>query len=336
MAPSDPRRTASRTALSVAMLRAVHQVLDGQPKILDDPIAAILLGDEFDQQVTAYHDRARVPWIMELRSQVVLRSRFAEDRLADAVRRGARQCVILGAGFDTFAYRQPDWARSLRIFEVDHHGTQEEKRRRLARAGISPPINLEYVAIDFETTSLREGLQRSSLDFSTPTFFSCLGVLVYLTRDAIDAIFALVAGFPRGSEIAFTFSTPDRALTEMADRVSSLGEPWQTHFDPEEIIRRLAALGFQETSMLNTDEAERTLFQGRRDGLHAPRRGGIAAAVVGQDLAGKRTPGRPFKRANRCRRGHRPAARIDAGQIRTSGATPLAIATERAANVGQR
>jgi methyltransferase (TIGR00027 family) len=287
----EPERKASRTAFGVAMIRAVHQTLDGQPKILDDPIAAALLGDEFDQQVTAYQDRAREPWIMELRSQVVLRSRFAEDRLADAVQRGARQCVILGAGFDTFAYRQPDWARALRIFEVDHHGTQEEKRRRLARAGIPQPANLEYVAIDFESTSLREGLQRSSLDFSTPTFFSCLGVLVYLTRDAVDAIFELVAGFPQGSEIAFTFSTPDRAVSDLADRVSSLGEPWQTHFNPEELIPHLAALGFQETSMLNTDEAERALFQGRGDGLHAPRRGGIAAAVVGPDLDRQKNSG---------------------------------------------
>jgi methyltransferase (TIGR00027 family) len=291
MNASDPQRKASRTALNVAMLRAVHQTLDGQPKILDDPIAAVLLDDEFDQQITAYHDRAREPWIMELRSQVVLRSRFAEDRLADAVRRGARQCVILGAGFDTFAYRQPDWARTLRIFEVDHHGTQAEKRRRLARGGISPPTNLEYVAIDFETTSLREGLQRSSLDFAMPTFFSCLGVLVYLTRDAVDAIFELVAGFPQGSEIAFTFSTPDRAVSNLADRVSSLGEPWQTHFNPGEIIRNLAALGFQEISMLNTGEAERTLFQGRGDGLHAPRRGGMAAAVVGPDFGRQENSG---------------------------------------------
>jgi len=284
MSTSDPQRKASRTALNVAMLRAVHQTLDGQPKILDDPIAAVMLGDEFDQQITAYADRAREPWIMELGSQVVLRSRFAEDRLADAVRRGVRQCVILGAGFDTFAYRQPDWARGLRIFEVDHQGTQEEKRRRLARAGISQPANLQYVAIDFESTTLRQGLQRSSLDFSTPTFFSCLGVLVYLTRDAVDAIFELVAGFPQASEIAFTFSTPDRAVSDLADRVSLLGEPWQTHFNREEIVQHLAALGFQETSMLNTDEAERTLFQRRGDGLHTPRRGGIAIAVVGPHL----------------------------------------------------
>jgi methyltransferase (TIGR00027 family) len=291
MNTSDLQRKASRTALSVAMIRAVHQTLDGQPKILDDPIAADLLGDEFSQQISAYRDRAREPRVMELRSQVVLRSRFAEDRLADAVRRGARQCVILGAGFDTFAYRQPDWARTLRIFEVDHRGTQEEKRQRLARACISQPANLEYVAIDFESTSLREGLQRSSLDFSTPTFFSCLGVLVYLTRAAVDAIFELVAGFPRGSEIAFTFSTPDRAVSDMADRVSSLGEPWQTHFDPGEFVRHLADLGFQEILILNTDEAERTLFQGRSDGLHAPRSNRIAAAVVGPNFSGQPNSG---------------------------------------------
>lgn len=291
MNTSDLQRKASRTALSVAMIRAVHQTLDGQPKILDDPIAADLLGDEFSQHISAYRDRAREPRVMELRSQVVLRSRFAEDRLADAVRRGARQCVILGAGFDTFAYRQPDWARTLRIFEVDHRGTQEEKRQRLARACISQPANLEYVAIDFESTSLREGLQRSSLDFSTPTFFSCLGVLVYLTRDAVDAIFELVAGFPRGSEIAFTFSTPDRAVSDMADRVSSLGEPWQTHFDPGEFVRHLADLGFQEISILNTDEAERTFFQGRSDGLHAPRSNRIAAAVVGPNFSGQPNSG---------------------------------------------
>jgi methyltransferase (TIGR00027 family) len=281
MNTSNLQRKASKTALSVAMLRAVHQILDAQPKILDDPIAGILLGDEFDRKIAGYHDRAREPWVMELRSQVVLRSRFAEERLAEAVRRGAGQYAILGAGFDTFAYRQPDWACTLQIFEVDHHGTQEEKRQRLAHAGIPKPANLEYVAIDFESISLGEGLHGSSLDFSKPTFFSCLGVLVYLTRDAAEAIFKLVAGFPVGSEIAFTFSTPDRALLDLADKVSSLGEPWQTHFYPEELIQHLYALGFSRISMLSAEEAERTFFQGRSDGLHAPRRDSIAAAVIG-------------------------------------------------------
>jgi methyltransferase (TIGR00027 family) len=186
-----------------------------------------------------------------------------------------------GAGFDTFAYRQPDWARSLRIYEVDHRATQEDKRRRLQTAGIPIPANLEFVAIDFESVSLRDGLQTSTLDFSAPAFFSCLGVLVYLTREAVDAVFRLVAAFPTSSEIVFTFSTSESSLTDLAERASALGEPWQTHLEPQSLVDDLRALGFSEISFLSLKEAERHYFQGRSDGLLVPRRGGIAAAILG-------------------------------------------------------
>ena len=92
-----------------------------------------------------------------------------------AGRRTRRAAVrILGAGFDTFPYRQPQWARALRIYEVDHRATQEEKRQRLQSAGIPMPANLEFVAIDFESVSLREGLQSSTLNFTDPAFFRAL------------------------------------------------------------------------------------------------------------------------------------------------------------------
>ena len=209
--------------------------------------------------------------------------------MARAVQRGVRQCVILGAGFDTFAYRQPEWAHGLRIYEVDHRATQGDKRQRLQTAQIPIPANLEFVAIDFESVSLREGLQTSTLNFSDPAFFSCLGVLVYLTREAADAVFHLVASFPAGSEIVFTFSTPDSSLLdkEAANRVfltglvNSLGEPFQTHFEPETLVRDLRALGYSEISFLSSEEADQRYFQNRSDGLRAPRRGGIGAAIVG-------------------------------------------------------
>ena len=273
-----PLRHASRTALGVAALRAVHRLIDGEPKILDDPIAALLLDDDDGRQLFA---RVREPDVLALRSRVLLQSRFAEERMAEAVRRGVCQCVVLGAGFDTFAYRQPEWARSLRIYEVDHLATQTEKRRRLGKAGVLMPSNLEFVAIDFESVSLPDGLRTSSLDFSQPTFFSCLGVLVYLTREAADAIFALVGGFPAGSEIVFTFSTPDAAISNWADRVKHLGEPWRTHFEPDALMGDLHALGFSEILLLTTDAAEQAYFHSRNDGLHAPRNASIAAAVVG-------------------------------------------------------
>jgi methyltransferase (TIGR00027 family) len=278
---TEPQRSASKTALGVAMTRAFHQLLDGEPKILDDPIAALLFGDELRRLIAGRAGQLPDPGLAGLRAHVVLRSRFTEDRLAEAVRRGVRQYVILGAGFDSFAFRQPDWARNRRIVEVDHPGTQAEKRRRLAQAGLSAPSNHEFVAIDFETTSLREGLLASGLDFSQPTFFSCLGVMIYLTREAVDAIFALVAAFPAGSEIAFTYSTRDRAFSRLAERVSAMGEPFQTHFDPEQLRQDLHDLAFSEVTFLSLDEADRMYFQGRDDGLRPPLRAGIAAAVVG-------------------------------------------------------
>jgi methyltransferase (TIGR00027 family) len=195
-------RDASRTALGVAAIRAIHQLLDGEPKILHDPIAARLLDPDVLGAISTGAARTEDPAVRALRSRVVLRSRYAEDRLALAAGRGVRQLVVLGAGLDTFAYRQPCWARQLSIFEVDHPASQADKRARLRRAGVPTPPNLQFAPIDFETISLGGGLRASTLDFRTPTFFSCLGVLVYLTREAVDAVFDLVAGFPSGSEHA--------------------------------------------------------------------------------------------------------------------------------------
>lgn len=289
MADIAPQRNSSQTALGVAALRAVHQLLDGEPKVLEDPIVARLLDADTLQQMQSNPARIHEPVTKGLRSHVVLRSRYAEERMAQAVQRGVRQCVILGAGFDAFAYRQPEWARSLRIYEVDHLATQKDKRQRLQVAGIPIPESLEFVAIDFESVSLREGLQTSTLDFSEPAFFSCLGVLVYLTREAVDAVFKLVAAFPASSEIVFTFSLPESLLSSneaghraaLAGRAGSLGEPWQTHFEPEALQRDLSAIGFSDISFLDSAAAERTYFQKRADGLRAPRRGGICAPVVG-------------------------------------------------------
>ena len=289
MAGAEPQRNSSRTALSVAAFRAVHQLLDGEPKILDDPVAARLLDADALRQIQSNPAYTHAPLARGLRSHVVLRSRYAEERMAQAVARGVCQCVILGAGFDTFAYRQPGWARSLRIYEVDHRATQEDKRQRLQSAGIPIPANLEFVAIDFELVSLREGLQTSTLNFSEPAFFSCLGVLLYLTRDAASAVFQMVAAYPAGSEIAFSFSLPESSLsgidaehrTALANRAGSLGEPWQTYFEPQTLLRDLRALGFSTISFLSSEEAEQKYFQSRSDGLQAPRLGGICSAVVG-------------------------------------------------------
>ena len=278
MAPA--RRPASRTALGAAALRAFHQLRDGEPKVLDDPITPHLLGADLARALAAIDPNDAAAGALRL--QVVLRSRFAEDRLAQAVRRGVRQLVILGAGLDTFAYRQPDWAKALRIFEVDQPASQGDKRARLKAAGIEPPANVSFVAIDFERSSLREGLRASDLDFSAPTFFSCLGVLVYLSKAAVDAVFELVASFPPGSEIAFTYAGSDAGRSASAERAAALGEPWRTPLDAADLEADLRAAGFCEVTLLSPEQAEADYMAApRRDGLVRPRASRIGAAVVG-------------------------------------------------------
>jgi len=276
-------RNSSSTAMRVAELRAAHQLVDGDPKILVDPVVLRLLDDEVLEKIRSRPDLLCVPWVAGMRSHVLLRSRYTEDRLDEA---GAEQFVILGAGYDTFAYRQPEWARNLRIFEVDHPASQRAKRELLAAKGIAVPSNLEYVSIDFEHVSLKDGLAASSLDFGRPAFFSCLGVLVYLTEEAAYDVFRVVAAFPKGSEIVFTFSQPDSALDAgeaarrqlLASAAGSLGEPWRTHFDRESLVTRLRTMGFSAVSVLDPAEAQAKYFQGRTDGLKAPRRENVARA----------------------------------------------------------
>jgi O-methyltransferase involved in polyketide biosynthesis len=137
------------------------------------------------------------------------------------------------------------------------------------------------VDIDFERVSLRDGLAASKLDFAQPAFFSCLGVLVYLTPQAADAIFELVASFPRGSEIAFTFGSPGSLTSDMAMRAGAAGEPWRTQYEPGALERKLKGLGFSTVTFLEASHANLRYFAGRTDGLRAPDRASIASAVVG-------------------------------------------------------
>jgi methyltransferase (TIGR00027 family) len=278
-------RLSSQTAEVVAVMRAIHQLTDGAPKILDDPVVVDLLPASAIEAARADRATFESPPARALRSHVLVRSRWAEDRLAEAFARGVQQYVVLGAGHDTFGFRQPTWASALRIFEVDQPATQADKRSRLAGAGIAAPANVTFAAIDFESTSLEEGLRRAGVDLEQPVFFSWLGVTVYLSAAAVDAVFRAVAALPPSSEIVFTFSQPftgaadESALTDMADRVARTGEPWITFYETEELIARLRHLGFTRVDLLTPAETEARYFRGRTDGLPVPRRISIAAAV---------------------------------------------------------
>lgn len=274
------RRTASSTALGTMALRGAHQLIDSVPRILEDPVAVRLMPAWMTRRILRYGRGPRDRRLDGLRSHIVTRSRYAEDRLRDAVARGVSQYVLLGAGFDTFAYRQPEWAREVRIFEVDHPASQEAKRTRLAGAKVAVPANVTFVAVDFERTVLRDGLLRGGVSCDRPTFFSWLGVLVYLPPEAITAVLEGVARFPGGSEIVLTFSPPDRdgAASALAARAAALGEPWRTRLEPDELRVQLLQAGFRDVGIVDPSELAERYFRDRVDDLPPPRRERLAWA----------------------------------------------------------
>jgi methyltransferase (TIGR00027 family) len=283
--PFTGRKGASRTAIGVAALRAAHQIFDAEPRILEDPIAERLLDDDTRERMRAHPERLATPLVAVLRTHVVVRSRFAEDRLAEAVATGVRQYILLGAGLDTFAYRQPAWASALRIVEVDQPASQADKQARLARAGIRVPDNVTFAPIDFETTPLADGLAAAGVQLGVPTFVAWLGVMMYLTREASEAVFRVVRGLPPSSEIVFTFSpAPDEATggqgSRLAGYVAELGEPFRMHISPDELVAWLRALGFARVDLLTPEAIETRYLAGRTDGLRVSRRTTIASARV--------------------------------------------------------
>lgn len=281
----EPNQAASQTALGTAYLRAVHQLLDGDPKLLDDPVAVPLLGPDAWARIQANLDSYRSQIAETLRAHVVLRSRFAEDRLAEAASRGVAQYILLGAGLDTFAFRQPAWAQSLRILEVDHAQTQLLKRQLIDAADLTVPANVSYLSVDFERESLQEGLLRHDVAPDEPTFFSWLGVTMYLQEPAIDAVLRFVSSFPTGSEIVLTFSQPpdeksDSGSAWVAARTAAMNEPMVSFFTPAAMEIKLRRAGFTSIDFLSPKESEIRYFSQRPLDLPVPKRTAIVAAQV--------------------------------------------------------
>jgi methyltransferase (TIGR00027 family) len=257
------------------MRRAAHQVLD-DPKVLDDPIAVPLVGRE---NLTA--DDSAV--LRSMRAFMVARSRYAEDKLAVAAAKDVRQYVVLGAGLDTFAYRNP--FPQVRVFEVDHPATQAWKRERLEAAGIAIPAGFAFVAIDFEKQTLNAELAAAGFRTSEPAFFSWLGVTPYLTGEAFESTLRFIAAMPRGSGVVFDFAVERAtlgfmermALDELSRRVASAGEPFQLSFNPQTLEDQLKSMGFSEIERLNADEINERYFANRSDKLRV--RGGLGQLI---------------------------------------------------------
>ena len=287
----EPDR-ASWTARSAAYCRAYHYAHDS-PRVFEDSLAGTLITPEerdiienswltgfarSSPELARGSERAAAvaqAWRHILTvSEVLGRARYNEDKLSDAISRGISQYVIVGAGLDTFALRRPDL--QLRVFELDHPLTQAFKRERLVQSALALPPNLHFCPADFERDSVASSLSRSPYDPAIPTFFSWLGVTVYLTREAIrNTLKSIRAVAASGSEFVMDYADsavflPENqspAMRAVLNRAQSFGEPFISGFDPRTLAEELAALGFKLLEDLDHEGQEARYFAGRTDGL---------------------------------------------------------------------
>jgi O-methyltransferase involved in polyketide biosynthesis len=293
----------SRTAHWVAALRAVHQLLD-EPLVLPDPIALSVLGVSAEAALRDDPFVLNDPLSRGVRAAIVARSRFVEDELLRRVAAGVRQYVLLGAGLDTFAYRSalcvgprsPATATAprggeqlsaerpsdscfadpqLRVFEVDHAGTQRWKQQLLAEAGIHAPSALSFVPLDFERDDLGAALAQAGFRSDQPACVSWMGVTTYLTADAVLRMLRAMAGLAAGSCVCFDYRVPaamldpvERMIDEVIGRkAAAAGEPWLSTFDPAQLQAQLLEAGFGSADSTTPDDLNACYFARRKDGL---------------------------------------------------------------------
>jgi methyltransferase (TIGR00027 family) len=264
----------SWSARWVAELRAVHQLLD-DPIIFNDPMALSILGPCAEAHIRNDLSQFNDPITQSIRAGLVVRSRLAEDKLRQSMEFGVKQYVVLGAGLDTFSLRNSHHGKELQVYEVDHPSTQNWKKSILAEAYIDVPKSVIFVAVDFETKTLEKELQKSGFRTDQPTYFSWLGVTVYLSTEAIFETLKFVASLPKGSGITFDYRVPPSLLSPMeiaigehiAKFITEQGEPWKTSFDPTSLQQKLQRIGFHKTEDFGSDELNARYLAKRKDGL---------------------------------------------------------------------
>jgi methyltransferase (TIGR00027 family) len=278
---------ASQTLLIASIMRARNQLFDS-PLILDDPVVLKLVPEAHDPSVLTDFGDSRQPMATLMRSMFAARSRFTEDRLAQAAARGVGQYVMFGAGLDTFPWRQPDFAKDMQIFAVDHPSSLIRTNRIFRERQFPRPPNLIRVPLDLEQSCINEQLAACDFDPNTASFCSALGLMLYLESEIVDDILSFVVSLRPSSEIVFSFIPPDADLDGLdleitrraATRLAKIGEPWKSRVRPQAMTERLTGLGFREVFHLSPELAQDRYFAGRSDKLSAPHFEQMISAIV--------------------------------------------------------
>jgi methyltransferase (TIGR00027 family) len=285
------------TARATAAIRAMHLLYD-QPVVFNDPYALQFTSPAFRRVC-----RSRFfPWLLRRRfisemlqpisAQVLSRAIFSEEKLEQAVSKGISQYVIIGAGFDSFCIRRPDFLSCLRIYEIDHPTTQQVKQKRLGEISDTSLNEVEFLAADLERQTVADALSGSSFSKDEKAFFSWLGTVPYLTEDAVFNVLRHLASFAaRGSEIVFDYLIPTHLMTREERRVLGTamqvierwGEPVKSFFEPDTFPEKIAHLGYCILDNQSPAEQNKKYFFERSDNLRTHSAAYIIHVAINRD-----------------------------------------------------
>jgi methyltransferase (TIGR00027 family) len=261
------------TAVRVALWRALHVEVDAPPHVLEDVVGLELVdpGDHWRSRPDMDPDFTR-----GFRAAIVARARFIDDLVVEQAADGVAQYMVLGAGLDTFAQRQPDVASQMLVFEVDRPGPQEWKRQRLTALGYGVPAWLRFVPAHFEANDdWYVRLIDAGFQTAQPAVVVSTGVSMYLSKEATRQVLERAALFNTTSTLVMSFIVPpelldgaDRAGLEAASRgAKSSGTPFVSFYTPEEILAVAADAGFRTVRHVSGTSLGERYFADRTDGL---------------------------------------------------------------------
>ncbi len=254
---------ASKTAELAAVARAYH-TLHESSQLFRDELAISMCGPVWRTILSSriliwFVTRVLMRRVMPIVPIIYTRARFGEDCLEAALEDGVTQLVIVGAGYDTFAFRRPDLSEKLVVYELDHPATQEMKFRRMMAAGISKPANARYVKCDLAAETVLNALGRTDFDAAKPAVFSWFGVAYYLDEATVQRTLSdLANGSAAGSSVVFDYlAATDSVAPEfrklrknVTEFVARRGEPMLSDINPENVPDFLRKLGFSEIDNL--------------------------------------------------------------------------------------
>lgn len=267
----------SKTVLRPAVLRAAHQLID-RPLILTDPLAVGLVPEAAASALAAEVPVLRSPRVSLLRAAFVLRSRVAEDCIIEAASAGVTQVVLLGAGLDTFPWRQPASTSGMRLFVTDHPVSAEASRQVRTDRGLVDSVNVTHIGIDLERRTLMRDLAQGGFEQSRSAIFVMLGLAQYLSSSAVAHIVEFVVQCAAGSRLVMSYNPPDEQLVgddlalarEGHSRSAGFAEPWLFRPTTAQLYGLVQEAGMDHIRHLTPEEVDVTYFAGRNDLLRAP------------------------------------------------------------------